>query len=168
MTSVDFSRADARALVQMFRTRSGWTYVAPHIAIGGVDSYEMPLKQFDFMLNVARELVPGERYHDPADFGQHLPRVHHIGLADDYNVQVQVPAILRAVKLVREARLRGESVLVNCAQGRNRSALVVAEYLCQEASIDVTNPGRHVVAQIQARRPNSLTNTAFVRWLNRK
>jgi len=69
---------------------------------------------------------------------------------------------------VREARLRGESVLVNCAQGRNRSALVVAEYLCQETSIDVVNPGRSVVAQIQARRPNSLTNTAFVRWLNRK
>lgn len=148
---------------QMFRTRSGWSRVAPQLAIGGVDSYEMPLKGFGFFLNVARELAPGDHWHDPSDFGQHLPRVHHIGLADDFNVEAQVPKILRAVQLVREARASGESVLVNCAQGRNRSGVVAAEYLCSEGQ-----PPWLVVAQIQARRPNSLTNTAFVRWLHRK
>lgn len=133
------------------------SYVADGIAIGGVEAYREDLGRFSLLLNVAEEvaLVGG------------LPaRVLHARL-DDQNdpalVLRQAPEVLRAVALVAAAHQAGKQVLVTCAQGRNRSALVVAQYLVQ-----CGNRPRDVVDKIRARRANALTNKAFVAWLGRK
>jgi len=64
---------------------------------------------------------------------------------------------------VHEARKQGKVVLVTCAEGRNRSALVVAEYLVHHRGY----AAEKVIEEIQARRDRSLRNEAFVRWLKR-
>jgi protein-tyrosine phosphatase len=53
----------------------------------------------------------------------------------------------------------GNSVLITCAMGWNRSGLITAMTL---AELYPTIPGEKIVQQIQLRRPNALGNEAFV------
>jgi hypothetical protein len=140
-----------------------YSFVSPHIAIGGLSSYGEPLDQFGLLLNVAWELVPTES-NELSDSVIGGKTVEHCKLDDTYDVLPQVPEILRAVELVRAARAESKVVLVTCAMGRNRSALVVAEHLIQSSGL----PAEKIIEQIQARRHNSLRNHAFVAWLKRK
>jgi protein-tyrosine phosphatase len=150
-----------------------YSFVSQGIAIGGVLAYGEPLEQFGRLLNVAWELAPTESNElSDSVIGKNV--VEHCKLDDNYDVEAQVPEILRAVELVRRARSQNKLVLVTCAAGRNRSALVVAEYLIRSLPANTTAAARlvsldaeRVIDQIQARRANSLTNPAFVKWLKR-
>jgi hypothetical protein len=135
-----------------------YSFVSDEIAVGGLLAYGEPLQEFGFVMNVAWELVSA------GDVVQGR-RVEHARLDDNDNgdIEPQVPEILRAVKLVAQARQCGHSVLVTCAAGRNRSATVVAEYLIQSGL-----PAHAVIERIRERRANSLGNQTFVDWLLRK
>lgn len=128
------------------------------IAIGGILAYAEPLDHFGFLMNVAREFTGDEQ-----EALIYTRRVHQAKLDDCDEVEEQVPEILRAVRLVGEARRTGVKVLVTCAMGRNRSALVVAEHLIQ-----VGYDPQRVIRNIQMCRSYALTNDAFVQWLKRK
>lgn len=145
-----------------------YSFVSQGIAIGGLLSYREPLDQFGLLLNVAWELAPtGSNELSCSVVGSNI--VEHAKLDDNFDVEAQVPEILRAVELVRRARGQDKLVLVTCAAGRNRSALVVAEYLiwCSHG-LDATRIiAARVIDQIQARRHGALTNSAFVKWLKR-
>lgn len=130
------------------------------IAIGGILSYAEPLDHFGFLMNVAREFTNEDDDGDGTIRGR---LVHQVKLDDCDEVEEQAPEILRAVRLVGEARRTGVKVLVTCAAGRNRSALVAAEHLIQVGH----NPQK-VIQNIQMCRSNALTNEAFVQWLKRK
>jgi hypothetical protein len=134
------------------------SFVTDHIAIGGVAAYGEPLGEFGFLMNVAWEMVLG---YEESKIDQHV--VQHARLDDNFDVEAQLPEILRAVALLTAARGRGETVLVTCAAGRNRSALVVAEHLIQAG-----HDAAQVIAAIRTRRADALGNTAFVEWLQRK
>ncbi len=135
-----------------------YNMVWPEIAIGGLLAYGEPLKQFGFIMNVAWEIADYEECEKTADG---IP-VHHARLDDNFDIEPQVPEIMRAVMLLRFARVREERALVTCAAGRNRSSLVVAEYLIQSG-----HDADLVIATIRAKRDNSLGNHVFVRWLRR-
>ena len=145
-----------------------YSFVSQGIAIGGLSSYGEPLDAFGLLLNVAWELAPTESNElSDSVIGKNV--VQHCKLDDNHDVEAQVPEILRAVELVRRARSQDKLVLVTCAAGRNRSALVVAEYLiwCSHG-LDATHIiAARVIDQIQARRSGALTNRAFVKWLKR-
>lgn len=149
-----------------------YSFVSPGIAVGGLLSYGEPLDQFGLLLNVAWELAPTES-NELSDSVIGSNTVEHCKLDDNDDVETQVPEILRAVELVRVVRAQNKAVLVTCAAGRNRSALVVAEYLIQSAPTETEAAKRahlnaeRVIDQIQARRHGALTNRAFVKWLRR-
>jgi protein-tyrosine phosphatase len=135
-----------------------FSFVADDLAIGGVMAYAETGTRFDLRINVAYELDPNTYL---------FPTTCHRNFklddtADPQLVLRQAPEVFRAVELVKEARLRGRRVLVTCAQGRNRSGIVAAEYLIQ-----CGNKPADVVRKIQERRANALTNTLFVAWLHR-
>ncbi len=134
-----------------------FSFIADDLAIGGITAYGEG-HRFDLRINVAYELDPN-KYLFPS-------KCHMNFRLDDTENHAQVlsqaPEVFRAVERVKEARARGRRVLVTCAQGRNRSALVAAEYLVQ-----CGNRPADVVRKIQERRANALTNTAFVAWLHR-
>lgn len=166
--------------------KAPFSWVADGLAIGGIVAYGEDLSGFGLCLNVAQEIASGDpkmtgaggcttcgntRFTSrPFGRGQRACDIctikgvplRHARLDDIDEIASQVPEILRAVALVADVRGRGAAVLVTCAQGRNRSALVVAEYLCQ-----LGNAPADIVAKIQARRANSLMNGAFVAWLHR-
>lgn len=131
-----------------------FSFVTDRLALGGVHAYSEDLTRFDFCLNVAQEL-------------QHLvyPKlVEHCGFDDTLDIEPQLPKIERAVRMVAERRMRGATILVTCAQGRNRSGVVLAEALLRTST---TSPAM-VVQAIRERRHNALTNHAFVAWLMRR
>jgi hypothetical protein len=156
-------------------TFSPFSWVTEQIAIGSVWAYQDPaLTSFDFALNCAIEwaeacranaaiphplaAMPNRLASGPTD---RIPSAHE-GFDDCYEFDVWLPQIERAVGLVTGELRRGRKVLVTCAQGRNRSALVVGEALIRLGG----EPGETVLL-IQAKRKRALSNRAFVDWLMR-
>lgn len=134
-----------------------YSFVTDRLALGGVLAYGEDLSRFDFCLNVAKEL---EQYGAIRDGNSWA----HCGFDDVLDIDSQLPQIERAVRMVVERRLRGETILITCAQGRNRSGVVLAEALIQTSK---ATPAE-VVRVVQERRANALTNRAFVAWLLRR
>lgn len=136
-----------------------YSFITERLAIGGVVAYGEDLSgRFHFAINVAEELeraCPGVPTTDILSM--------HCGFDDTHKIGPELAKIERAVGHVLAHRNRGETVLVTCAQGRNRSALVVAETLIRGGA----DP-EFVVRTIRERRANALTNTTFVAWLMRK
>lgn len=137
---------------------ASYSYVADRLAIGGIMAYGENLSAFSQRINVAYEIDPGA-YLFPS-------KPHANYKLDDTksrrDVLGQAAEVFRAVEHVKQVHARGGSVLVTCAMGRNRSALVVAEYLIQ-----CGNKPEDIVAKIRERRAHSLTNSVFVQWLCR-
>lgn len=133
-----------------------WSYILQRLAIGGMLSYASSVEGFDFVLNCARELAPEDGAEKDPD------GIWHIRLDDNDCPEAQRDEILTGVRRLAEALNQGDRCLVTCAQGRNRSALVIAETLIRfgYSSIDI-------VEAIRGKRKRALTNQAFVAWLNR-
>lgn len=139
-----------------------FSFVADDIAIGGILAYGQDISRFGLCINVAYELVAtgGRIRYDIK--GVPLLEFRLDDTSNRAEHAAQIPEVLRAVEMLRQARAAHKTVLVTCAQGRNRSALVVAEFLVQ-----CGNRPREVVRKIQERRSRSLTNPIFVEWLGR-
>lgn len=140
-----------------------FSFVADDLAVGGLASYgHRNFQKFDLALQVAYELTSGP---GPMVTQVKGVPVHQFRLDDTSDVKThaaQELEVLRAVGLLHQARRQGLRVLVTCAQGRNRSAMVAAEYLIQ-----CGNPARATIQKIKERRANSLTNPLFLKWLER-
>jgi len=137
-----------------------FSYVADDLAVGGILAYaDLDFGRFDLALQCAYELAG-----KPVDKHRGVI-VHNFRLDDTKDERAHAGQLLevhRAVGLLTQARRQGLRVLVTCAQGRNRSAMVAAEYLIQSG-----NRADDVIRKIQERRANSLTNPTFVAWLKR-
>jgi hypothetical protein len=146
------------------------------LAIGGLLAYSEPekLSPFGLILNVAWELNQTEPLQPREKLGEHI--IEHVRLDDNYDVGPQVPEILRAVGMIRIAHEAGKNVLVTCAAGRNRSALVVAEYMLQHTftsrngwpePLCAERKAEIIIDNIRRKRAHALGNEAFVEWLKR-
>jgi protein-tyrosine phosphatase len=130
----------------------GWTFITSEIAIGGIMSYSVEVHDhFSTVINTAYELAPESGDQDNGG-------VWHFRLNDCDDIEGQVPEINRAVELLSSGQ---KPCLVTCAQGRNRSAVVVAAFLIRECGYYPAE----TVAKIQSLRKKALTNKAFVAWL---
>jgi len=135
-----------------------YSFITERLAIGSLMAYGEDLsRHFHFAINVAEEI---QRVYPGAPTTDILSM--HCGFDDTHKLVPELPKVERAVGVVLEHRSRGKTVLVTCAQGRNRSALVVAEALIREGS----DP-EFVIRTIRERRANALTNGTFVDWLMR-
>jgi len=72
----------------------------------------------------------------------------------------QIVDLETAGRIVADAILSGERVLVTCHMGINRSALIVGQALHELGY-------KNVVGLIRSRRPGTLTNPYFSRYLKR-
>lgn len=129
------------------------TPITKSISIGGLLAFGYPeqLETFGLIISAAKELanyVPSED-----------PKLKAVLLNDDDRPDLQEKEIFRGVDLIAHARGHGQHVLVTCAEGRNRSALLVAEYIIQRKG-----EAAKVIRHIQSTRKGALTNTAFVSW----
>lgn len=139
-----------------------YSFIADDLAIGGITAYGETDVRFDLYVQVAYEITdqdPGDQYRHR---GSPVLQFRLDDTADSQIVLRQASEVFRAVEVVKQARARGRRVLVTCAQGRNRSGIVAAEYLIQ-----CGNKPADVVRKIQERRTGALTNTTFVAWLHR-
>jgi predicted protein tyrosine phosphatase len=76
---------------------------------------------------------------------------------DDRPWEPPSASVALAVDAVVAAVRRGQRVLVHCASGRNRSALVVALALCELEGLT----GTQALDRVRALRWNALSNAAF-------
>lgn len=129
------------------------------LAIGGISAYGEDLSKFGFIISVAKE------FYEPKHLVMPGGSTVLFAELNDYegDITPMVPEVLRAVGLLRAARAAGHNALVTCAAGRNRSGLVIAEYLISSG----VNANK-AITTIQERRKDALTNRTFVKWLKRK
>jgi hypothetical protein len=109
----------------------------------------------DIVVFCARELQP-----DPPHCLGTQPV--YVPLHDDIEHSAEAYTLARQASrwLYNEWR-KGKTILVTCAQGRNRSGLVMALLLMR-----ITNaPPAEVIDHIKGHRKDALTNSAFVRRL---
>lgn len=147
----------------MTKRETEWSWILDRLAIGGMLSYASPVSEhFDFVLNCARELAP----EDGAEKDQ---GIWHIRLDDNDDPEGQREEILNGVRRLTEALYQGDRCLVTCAQGRNRSAVVIAETLIQDHyHVQAQYLVQEAIDRIQDVRDHALTNRAFVSWLGRE
>lgn len=129
-----------------------YNFITRTLAMGSYPPPGSPIP-FDVLVLCAEELQPPASAY-PGVTVLHVPLDDADPTGDE---------ILRAVAAGKNvaARLRqGARVLVTCAQGRNRSGLVVGLAL---EELDV--PWATAVRRIRQNRENALTNRAFVRFL---
>lgn len=106
---------------------------------------------FDVLVLCAHELQ--HRPEEPGVLTLRCP------LTDDGTLsRAQFGRALMTAQRVAQLVASGRRTLVTCAAGRNRSGLVSALVLYQRTSMDP----EQIVEHIQRRRPNALTNDAFV------
>lgn len=98
---------------------------------------------------------------------QNIPlkcKVIHAPLDDAVPTQNEVRTALQAARVIRRLRRQGAKVLVTCAQGINRSALIVALALMMEGE-----SAKGAIHRIRTRRRRThippLSNQAFVKVL---
>lgn len=142
--------------------KAHWTFVADRLAIGGVLVYSKDTSSFGLRLNVAAELSEycGDMVVD-SSFDD--------GAMDEFTSG----AIEQAARLVVKAHRAQSSVLVTCAEGRNRSAVVAARSMMLLWGMDAATAIQQVKdarnAYFRETQHTShdcvLTNKDFVRWL---
>lgn len=148
-----------------------FTFIWPTIAIGGLAAYGQPLGQFGLILNTSVELA---QYGDKNFEGHDIVHTRLIDDDENADIEEQVPEIFRAVAFLRQhlSKPNARPALVTCGEGRNRSALVVAEYALSVSWFSKATDQKwfvdEMVEHIQRVRPNTLTNSSFVKWLKRE
>lgn len=132
--------------------------VFPRIWIGGYPPIDRRLSFFSMVVLCAREYQPDRVSWDGIVVRARLDDVPMIDRAD-------LRDAVGAARLVVDEVRRGGKVLVTCAAGRNRSALVAGMAMLQ---LSPRMPAEDVMAEIRSRRhPHCLSNPSFVAMLRR-
>jgi hypothetical protein len=87
----------------------------------------------------------------------HLPMIDGPTIPDEFLLEA-------GMRFVWAAMFHGKKVLVHCAEGHNRSGLVVALYLCR-LNLGGTMPPQQAIDLIRSKRPGALSNQKFVDYL---
>ncbi len=130
--------------------------VATRLWVGGKPPFDRDLPDFDLLVLCAQELQPGETaFHG---------RVLRCPLPDGPLDHQELARAVLSAKAVGDALLRGRRVLVTCAAGLNRSALVAALALARATKMTAAE----IIGRIRQRRSSSaLYNTHFQEIIRR-
>jgi Dual specificity phosphatase, catalytic domain len=133
--------------------------VWPRVWVGGEPPFDRRLPHFSMVVLCAREIQPEAR--EVAWEG----RIVRARLVDDYLERRELQDAVAAARAVADEIRKGGRVLVTCAAGRNRSALVAAMAILMRTPRATPN---HVIQVIRRRRnPDCLTNPHFAEILRR-
>ncbi len=90
-------------------------------------------------------------------------RVMDLEWVDDPGFELPLRDILAAVAYVRAHVAKGSPVVINCAQGKSRSATVATAYVMASRDLDVES----ALALVRTKRPLSQPNIGFMGCLKR-
>lgn len=130
--------------------------ISKRLWIGGQPPFDRDLPDFDVLVLCAQELQPTK-----LSFQRKVVRVP---LPDAELAVHELRRALAGGRQVAEALARGQRVLVTCAAGLNRSALVASLGL----GLITRMKAPEIIELVRARRsPDALGNRHFVGYLNR-
>jgi len=130
--------------------------VATRLWIGGKPPFDHDLPAFDLLVLCAQEL-------QPATLAFH-GRVLRCPIPDDALDHQDLRRVVLIAKDVGDALLTGQRVLVTCAMGLNRSALVAALALARATKMTADD----IIGRIRQRRnANALFNAHFQEIIRR-
>jgi protein-tyrosine phosphatase len=136
-------------MVSQGDTRLDASNISTRLWIGGQPPFDVDLPSFDLLVLCARELQPTRvAFHG---------RVVRCPLRDAVLDHQELATAVLAAKEVGDMLIGGGRVLVTCAMGRNRSALVAGLALAMVTRMTADQ----IIRLIRARRDNSLTNEHF-------
>lgn len=124
--------------------------VAPRLWVGGRPSFDRDLPEFDLLALCAAEIQP-ERL---AFHG----RVIRCPIPDAELDTAQVTRVVSTARTLAQTLSRGQRLLVTCAAGLNRSALVAALTL---GYVTRSSADQLIRLMRQRRSPNALHNQSF-------
>ena len=123
--------------------------------IGGKPPFDRDLPEFDVLVLCAQEIQPRPKFHG---------LTIHCPLPDSALDHKELHIALLGGKRVAEELVAGKRVLVTCAMGINRSALVTALGMSRVFKMNATQ----IIERIRERRnPLCLSNAHFVKYLHR-
>lgn len=130
--------------------------IAPRLWIGAKPPFDHEITGIDVLVLCAREIQPSSM--------AFKGRVLRCPINDADLSSREIATVAIAARDVTRSIAAGKRVLVTCAMGRNRSALVTGLALGQLTLMN----WQQIVALIRARRhPECLSNDAFLRYLER-
>lgn len=130
--------------------------IAKRLWIGAAPPLDRDLPEFDVLVLCAAEIQPSR-----VGFTKKIIRC---GVPDGELTRAELQRILAAARDVAQALAAGKRVLVTCAMGLNRSALVTG--LALEMCVELTS--HQIIALIrQKRNPQALFNEHFVMILHK-
>lgn len=141
------------------------------LTLGGIGA--ISATDYDAIVCCAKEFAPGYNSRDPKrlaivsdrPFGDTGPIAYYLRL-DDSRTEMQRPEQRRLVQMgantIKMHVDKGHRVLVHCAQGINRSALVLGRYFMLPPT---RLSGKQAVALIKQFRPQTFSNAAFAKYL---
>lgn len=129
--------------------------IAKRLWMGSAPPSDRDLPNFDVVVLCALE-------YQPITMAFHGPVVR-CPITDDIPSPRELEQAVGAARQTASALVAGKTVLVTCAQGRNRSGLVTGLAL----GLVTRMRGKTIVDLIRTRRPSALTNPHFVRVLER-
>jgi protein-tyrosine phosphatase len=124
--------------------------------VGGKPPFDRDLPDFDVLVLCAEELQPAQ-----LAFHGHVVRV---SIPDATLDQGEINRVINGARIVGRSLLEGQRVLVTCAAGINRSALVAALGL---GMVTRMKPNELVALMRQKRSAFALSNPHFVHVLHR-
>jgi len=134
---------------------SDYNEVAPRLWMGGAPDSKRPYSEFDTIV-----LCAGEAQPTFVRFQGTIIRAPFVDTGAPTQAERRIA--IRAAREVAKRLRRGQSVLVTCAQGLNRSGLVCGLALKMASSYHVTE----IIDRIRkARGKWALSNPAFERFL---
>lgn len=134
---------------------SNYDLVAPRLWQGSAPDPTKPYPEFDVIVLAAKEAQPMLQ--------KFRGRVIRAPFSDArYPTETERRIAIRAARVVAKELKKGNKVLVTCAQGLNRSGLIVGLALRMASKYDV----EEIIRRIRAARGNwALTNPSFERFL---
>jgi hypothetical protein len=133
--------------------------------MGGVPFDDAELKTFDLIVNASNLEPLREGEHGREMLYGTVPAVIDVEFDDGPLSEETANLVDTAAEVAAGAVLRGDRVLVHCAQGWNRSGVIVARALVWMGACNI----EQAIAIIRSlRSPHALSNPSFTAWLMRK
>jgi protein-tyrosine phosphatase len=137
--------------------------ILPRLFLSGMPGAQWDLATHDISLVVSLSANLPPQAGDKMGLGEAQGRGQVVYLhwpIEDGNLP-DLPTAALVVEVIRSALVQGRGVLVHCAAGSNRSALVVALVVREIQRVD----GRTAAALVMETRPGTLRNRDFLVYL---
>lgn len=158
--SIGYGGTPTKEQIALWETvKSKVSYIGGRLYISGYPDEDVQQQMRDFGI---KQLISLTQVDPPAIDGVEITRYP---MKD--SVEVDKEQVRAAAEHVGRLVFRDEKVLVHCAYGLNRSALVAAQHIANVIGQPYFDwEGPEIIRLIRAKRKGALHNPYFVEWIN--